>query len=132
MAGLTGIITALVGLSLFSSWVGKLERQELHAAIDSLSRSMDDVIKKMETSDNHARMTQEVGHILTRQESVAGVLREVTRILEKRLDYDRGVILIADKNKGILEAKDMFGYSQKELEAMNNGVLGLMRRTCFP
>ena len=132
VAGLTGITTALVGLSLFSSWVGKLERQELHAAIDSLSRSMDDVTKKMETSDNHARMTQEVGHILTRQESVAGVLREVTRILEKRLDYDRGVILIADKSKGILEAKDMFGYSQKELEVMNNGVLGFDASDMLP
>ena len=123
VAGLTGLLAALTGLMFFSSWVGKLQRQELYAGIDNLSRSTDDMARKMETSDNNTRMTQEIGHILTKQESVAGVLHEVTRILEKRLDYDKGIILIADKNRRILEAKDRFGHP-KELEVLNNGILG--------
>ena len=68
----------------------------MHAVVESLSRSTVDAIEKMEASENNARMTQEIGHILTRQESVAGLLSEVTRIIEKRLDYDWGAILIAD------------------------------------
>ena len=130
-AGLTGVSIALTGLMLFSSWVWRLERHELHAAMDNLSQSANDVITKMETGNRNARMTQEIGHILTRQETVAGVLNEVTRILEKRLDYDRGVILMADKKKGVLEAKDTFGYS-KDLDALNNGILTLDASDLLP
>ncbi len=47
------------------------------------------------------------------------------RILEKRLDYDWGAILIADKNRGVLEIENAFGCSPKDFEVLNMGVLGL-------
>ena len=80
MAALAGITASLLGLLLFSSWIWKLERREVYAAMDNLSRTANDLIKKIETSDGNARMTQEMGHILTKQENVEALLREATQV----------------------------------------------------
>ena len=108
------------------------ERKELTSMLESQTSLAGELLEKNDASDNNARMTQEIGHVLTRQDSVPDVVREVARILEKRLDYDRGIILIADKEKGTLEPKSIFGYSEEDLEVLNNGVLSLEATDMLP
>ncbi len=118
-------LAALLGLSIKASVV---ERHELTGVIEAQKSLTDNLLQRKEGSDNNARMTQEIGHILMKQNSVADMLSEVTVILEKRLDYDRGIILIADKEKDVLEAKQMFGYSEEETRKLSKGVLRLDER----
>ena len=120
---------ALLALSA-KAW--NRERKELTSMLESQTSLAGELLEKNDASDNNARMTQEIGHVLTRQDSVPDVVREVARILEKRLDYDRGIILIADKEKGTLEPKSIFGYSEEDLEVLNNGVLSLEATDMLP
>jgi signal transduction histidine kinase/CheY-like chemotaxis protein/HPt (histidine-containing phosphotransfer) domain-containing protein len=132
VAGLTGLAASLAVLMTFSAWLGNLERKELHAGMDNLSRSTNDLIRKMEIGDTNARVIRETGEILAKQDSMEDVLEEVSRIFEKRLAYYQGLIFIADRGKGILEAKGMFGFSPEEREAFSEGVLRLDAEEALP
>jgi two-component sensor histidine kinase len=59
-----------------------------------------------------------VGLTLTRQRHIEGILNDVAQILEKRLDYDRVMILLADEEKTSLSFKAGFGYTEEELATL--------------
>ncbi len=131
-ASLLFLALSLVALLALSAKAWRAERKELTSMLESQTSLAGEFLQKNDASDNNARMTQEIGHVLTRQDSVADVVREVARILEKRLDYDLGIILIADKEKGTLEPKSIFGYSEEDLKVLNNGVLSLEATDMLP
>ena len=45
--------------------------------LESQTSLAGELLEKNDASDNNARMTQEIGHVLTRQDSVPDVVREV-------------------------------------------------------
>ncbi len=100
-------LTVLLGLSA-CAW--RMEKDELCSAIGGLRSATDILIEKTDVHQNHVRLTQEIGHVLTRQRSIDGILQETARLLESRLDYDRGMILLADKEKRTLSVGASFGY----------------------
>ncbi len=97
-----------------------MEKQELLTAIGNLTDSTDTLFDKLNTSYNNARLIHEVGLILTRQRHIEGILNDVAQILEKRLDYDRGMILLADKEEGVLSCMAGFGYTEEQLSTLRN------------
>ena len=130
--GLFFLALSLAALLALSAKAWKTERKELTSMLESQTSLAGELLEKNDASDNNARMSQEIGHVLTRQDSLEDVVGEVARILEKRLDYDRGMILIADKEKGTLEPKSIFGYSEEDLGVLNNGVLSLEAADTLP
>jgi diguanylate cyclase (GGDEF)-like protein/PAS domain S-box-containing protein len=122
-------LAAALILSLIAS---STERREFVSILENQRSLIDRLLEKENASDNNARMTQEIGQVLTAQDSVPAILREVARILARRLDYDRGVIFLADKEKGTLETREAFGYSRKDLETLNNGMLSLEETGALP
>jgi signal transduction histidine kinase/CheY-like chemotaxis protein/HPt (histidine-containing phosphotransfer) domain-containing protein len=131
-AALLGIAVCLAVLSLFSARLGRLERQDLYTALGNLTRSTNTLMEKVETSNNNTQVTREIGQILAKQDSIADILHEVTGILERQLDYDRGIIFIADKNTEILEAKGTFGFSPNEFEDLEKAVAQLEDQNTVP
>ena len=126
------LTVSLAVVFALSAQASRAERREFTSMLESQKSLTDELLRKKEASDNNTQMTQEIGRILTGQKSIPDVLSEVARILEKRLDYDRGGILIVDKERGILETKHMFGYSQVDIEILNNGILSLEATDMLP
>jgi diguanylate cyclase (GGDEF)-like protein/PAS domain S-box-containing protein len=96
---------------------GRMERRECLSILETQKSMIDSLLDKAQVSDNNTHMTQEIGRVLTGQDSVPAVIHEVTQIFEKRLDYDGGAILLLDKESGVLRVSEMFGCSRMDPDA---------------
>jgi HD-GYP domain-containing protein (c-di-GMP phosphodiesterase class II) len=97
-----------------------VERGELHAAIDSLSVASDKLIEQIDVNYNNSRMLGEIGLSLSKQMDIDIILSNVVKVLETRLGYDRGMILLADQDKSSLVFRAGFGYTPKQLDMLQD------------
>jgi HD-GYP domain-containing protein (c-di-GMP phosphodiesterase class II) len=116
---ITSIVVSSIALSLVSHRTWSMEKKELLAAVGNLTDSTDVLFHKLNSSHNNAQLVHEVGLTLTRQRHIEGILNDVVQILEKRLDYDRGMILLADSERTFLSFKAGFGYTQEHRAALS-------------
>lgn len=65
-------------------------------------------------------MLNEVGFAISKQMNIDGILLNVVQVLEKRLDYDRGMILLANQDKTKLQFRAGFGYTDEQTDLLKN------------
>ena len=93
----------------------KHTKKQLRDSILNLEHSRDDLIQQMEINYNNSQMVHEIGESVNRYINIGDILSNVTQILEKRLGYDRCVILFANEKKTRLVFKTGYGYTRKQL-----------------
>ena len=98
-----------------SLYVNHLSRKELFKAVTSLQESSSESLELINKNYEHALLINEVSQALSKELELNNILSNVVNILEKRLDYDRGLILLANKEKTRLISKTGFGYNLGEL-----------------
>ncbi|MBW1892950.1 MAG: HD domain-containing protein, partial [Deltaproteobacteria bacterium] len=121
------LIIILLILTLLTIVGDRLEKGELKNSTTNLSGSTDKLIEQIEINYNHARLVSEIGQAISRDVNIEDVLTNVIRTSEKRLDYDRGLILLANKEKTRLLFRAGFGYSDDQLNFLRNTAFHLDR-----
>lgn len=118
---LNGWIALLAVVPTFVSFVllaclvaASIEKKELMTGIENLRESTDKLLEQINLNYTNALLTNEVGQAVSKQVDVDAILRNVFQVLQKRLDYDRGMILLADKEKTRLLFSAGFGYSVEQ------------------
>ncbi|HET7838252.1 MAG TPA: GAF domain-containing protein, partial [Rectinemataceae bacterium] len=86
------------------------ERRELSASIDNLHLSTERFLENGDRNYNHALMINEIGRIISKYRQTDSLLSQVIEIMRRRLDYDRGLILLANEDKSLLEFRSGYGY----------------------
>ena len=119
-AGLIAASGVLAALLVFSSYLWSLDRKELRNGIDNLSRSIDEVVKKMETSIKNMDFARQVVIALSLERDREEMMGRISYLFEKELDYDRGMIFLANKEKSSLEFYGGFGYAGEYLPLLKN------------
>jgi HD-GYP domain-containing protein (c-di-GMP phosphodiesterase class II) len=114
------MLASSVVLFGLSSKIWDMERKELVAAVGNLRDSSEALFEKVRNSQNRAQLISEVGITLTRQKDASSILVRVAQVLEEGLDYDRGMILLIDKESNSLNFKAGFGYSEEDLAILRN------------
>jgi len=99
---------------LLSMAVERSRKEDLRKSLDSARESTDRLIEQININYNNTLVTNEVGKALSTFTNTDDVLDNVIQILEKRLDYDRGLILLADPERTKLVLQAGFGYSDVE------------------
>ena len=117
-------LITLLGLSCL---VDFFEKKELRANLNILRDSTDKLIEQVDINYNNTLITNEIGQSISRHRTIDDVLTQVIQISQKRLDYDRYLILLADKDKTKLEFKTGFGYSQEHISILTNTAFNLDR-----
>ncbi|OEU49423.1 MAG: phosphohydrolase, partial [Desulfobacterales bacterium S3730MH5] len=107
-------------LTLIGEYIGK---EELKASLYNLSDSSDKLLEQIEINYNNAVMTNEIGQAISKHTTMEDVLAKVVQVSEKRLNYDRGLILLVNPEKTRLLFRAGFGYSEDRF--------GLLKRTAF-
>lgn len=107
----------ILSLTLYSKIV---EKRELNTAIDNLRDSPDKLLEQVNMNYNNALMINEIGLAISKQMDIDSILSNVTQVLEKRIDYDRGMILLANRDKSRLEYRAGFGYTDEQLHIVRN------------
>ena len=85
--------------------------KELKNSLNILRESADNLIKQVDINYNNLLLTNEVGQAISGQLNIDDVLERVVHIAEKRLDYDRGFILLGNHDKTRLRFRAGYGYS---------------------
>jgi HD-GYP domain-containing protein (c-di-GMP phosphodiesterase class II) len=114
----TSIAIFSISLSIFlaiSLYVVHLDNIGLFKAVTNLQESSNSSVDLINTNYEHALLINEVSQALSKELELNNILSSIVNILEKRLDYDRGLILLANREKTRLISQTGFGYKQDEL-----------------
>jgi len=111
-------------MSVFSL---KSEKEALLLSQENLKHLTDDLFRQVEINYNNALVTNEIGQVISSQISLADILANVVQILEKRLDYSRGLILLANPEKTMLVFQAGFGYLEEQLSFLSKTTFHLDR-----
>lgn len=118
----------LLVLALLTIAGDGLEKSELQKSIANLNDSTDKLLEQIEINYNQARLVNEIGQAISKQTNIEDVLANVIQISEKRLDYDRGLVLLANKEKTKLVFRAGFGYTEEQLDFLTDTTFHLDRK----
>lgn len=112
---LFALLPSVVSFILFVSLIAMgMEKKELNAGLENLRESTDKLLEQINLNYNNALLTNEIGQAISMQTDLDAILGNVSHVLEKRLDYDRGMILLTDKDKTRLLFRTGFGYTGEQ------------------
>lgn len=103
-------------LSLFAL---RSEKKALLAGQLNLKDLSDNLFRQLEINYNNALVTNEIGQVISKQTRLDDILANVVQVLEKRLDYSRGLILLANADKTKLVFHAGFGYFDEQLSFLS-------------
>ncbi|NOZ83648.1 MAG: HD domain-containing protein [Epsilonproteobacteria bacterium] len=97
-----------------------LKNKELNNAVTSLKDSSEKLVDRIDSNYSNALMLNEIGQTLNSHVSMDKILSEVIKILERRLGYDRGIILLANNDKTLLNFYIGFGYTDEQFSLLKD------------
>jgi HD-GYP domain-containing protein (c-di-GMP phosphodiesterase class II) len=103
------------------------EKEALHERLENFKDSSDKLLEQINLNYNNALVTNEIGQAISRQNNIDDILASVVLVLEKRLDYDRGLILLANQNRSKLAFRAGFGYPEEQVSTLTKTTFHLNR-----
>lgn len=99
----------------FLSWLEKYFRiKEILKYLATDVKSYDELSEKIKTNYARSLMVKEIGEALSKKITLDELCAEIIHILEERLDYDRGLIMLVNGDETKLEYIKGFGYEDIE------------------
>lgn len=108
-------LCAILALSL-SLYNESLRTNELSKTIESQGDAAKDLLDATTIRYNSAMLVQEIGQATSSILESNKLISTVMNIIEKRLDFDRGMIMLADPEKTRLVYMAGFGFSEEQEE----------------
>ncbi|MEJ2154845.1 MAG: HD domain-containing protein [Desulfobacteraceae bacterium] len=119
-------LSALIFLML-TSISSHMEKKEFKSVLSNLQETSNDLIEQIESNYNNSRLTNEIGETISSQTTVDGVLTEVIKLFKKRLNFDRGLIMLANPDITRLVFSAGFGYAEDKLKLLKKSAFHLDR-----
>lgn len=91
-----------------------LEKKVLRDSLEELWISSEDLVEQINTNYRNAQLASEIGQVISSKIKGSHILGSIARILQKRLDFDRVVILTANTERTQLEFRAGFGYNEEQ------------------
>ena len=107
----------VIGTTLYTE---HREKKELIDTIRNQGDAADRLIEQINTSYNNALLIQEIGQATSMILEINQLLAFIMEALEKRLDFDRGMIMLANREKTRLVYTIGYGYNQEHREYLEN------------
>jgi PAS domain S-box-containing protein len=97
-----------------------MEKKELIENITIESEATQSLLEETNRRYNEVLLVQEIGQTLSMVLDIRDSLNVIMEAMGKRLDFDRGMVLLADKDKNHLDFVTGYGYSQEDEEYFRN------------
>ncbi len=114
-----GALAAAGGILGLSYYAEHLENKTLTKTIETQTEAARDSIAESNMRYSNALLIQEIGQAISNILDIDPLLKTVARVMENRLDFDRGMIMLVNREKTELEYRAGYGQStgdQKILE----------------
>jgi PAS domain S-box-containing protein len=92
----------------------RLEKKDLVDTIEKQRKAAEDTVLQSEELYNHALLIQEMGQATSTLLDIKQLAIAVVGILEKRLDFDRGIIMLAEKKENVLKYVAGYGHTAEQ------------------
>ena len=109
---------ALITIAL-SFYTVYLEKQELIHTVETQKLAAEDHILESNIRYNNTLLIQEIGQVASKILAVDELLHSVVSVMEKRLHFDRGMIMLADEKKTRLLFKAGYGHTLEQEKFLN-------------
>jgi HD-GYP domain-containing protein (c-di-GMP phosphodiesterase class II) len=117
-------LTILLGLTMVAE---HLEKEELKGILTNFQTTSTELLEQIENNYNNSRLTNEIGETITSQTNIEDVLIKVVQLFQKRLNYDRGMIMLANADETRLIFRAGFGYKKDKLNILKKSAFHLDR-----
>lgn len=104
---------ALVILAVYLA-AERTEKNRAAEALRNLTDSTDQLVDQIQINYNNRLIAREIGQIINHNHQLDDVLSEVAAVLEKRLDFDRGLIMLANREGSLMNFRAGFGYTEDQ------------------
>ena len=98
---------------------------ELKTGLSVLSDSSDRLLKETQINYNNTLLTNEIGQTISKYTNIKDVIETVVNLFHKRLDYDRGFIMLSNADRTLLEFHAGFGYDRNKLDIIKKSAFHL-------
>ncbi len=106
-----------MGITLYSSYA---EKRELELNIINEGAMAKDLLDETNARYNNALLIQEIGQATSSMLNTDQLLSHIVDVLQRRLDFDRGTIMLADEDRVHLVYGKGYGYNPKLHEFVKN------------
>lgn len=113
MTALVVFSSIMTFLMVLNWYIKRLETDNLEETIDFLRSSTDELTEQININYENSLLINEVSQTLADQSDPEGLFSEIIKVLHKRLDYDRILVMRADSNRTRLNYQAGFGYDKK-------------------
>ena len=113
------LICAFISL-LLSYYTKYLENKALIRTIETQTENAHDNIVEGNLRYNDALLVQEIGQAISNIFDINQLLKTVAGVMDKRLEFDRGMIMLTDKNESKLRYYAGYGQSAEEEKILKN------------
>jgi PAS domain S-box-containing protein len=110
-------VLLIMGLSIYQS---HLEKDELTTTFKNHGDVASSLLEEVNLRYNNAMLVQEIGQASSNILDIDELMRFTMETFEKRLDFDRGIIMLADKNRMHLVPTAGYGYNQTDEALLKN------------
>ncbi|MDA8138074.1 MAG: HD domain-containing protein [Desulfobacteraceae bacterium] len=126
---MTAIVPMAAALFFILSIISEQqEKHEIKSIIANFQHTSNELVEQIDANYNNARLTNEIGETITSQTNIEDVLAQVVQLFKKRLNYDRGAILLANPESSRLVFRAGFGYNEEKLKLLKKTAFHLDRQ----
>ena len=109
--GVMSLALLTAAVSIYSEY---LVRKELTQTIQTQKEAAEDHILESNIRYNNTLLIQEIGQVASKILAVDELLKSVVRVMEKRLHFDRGMIMLANQEKSRLCFGAGYGHTREQ------------------
>jgi PAS domain S-box-containing protein len=99
------------GVSYYAEY---LEKKEVTQTVEAQKTASEDHILESNIRYNNALLVQEIGQAASKILPIDELLKSVVSVMEKRLEFDRGLIMLANRKKSHLRYSAGYGHTQEQ------------------
>lgn len=103
---------------VFLFYTAYLEKKELIKTIESQGDTARDTLDEMSIRYDNALFIQEISRVAATIQDVDELIDIVTSIIEKHLDFDRGIVMLANRKKTRLIYSAGYGYNKQDKQVL--------------
>jgi len=116
-SGQLSIVLGLAGTlmcSILFLYAAHLEKINLIKTIVTQGNAAKDLLDEMNLRHSNALLMQEIGQAVSKILNVSRIMETVVGVVEKHLDFNRGMIMLADRTRRRLQFIAGFGYTEAQ------------------
>jgi signal transduction histidine kinase/ActR/RegA family two-component response regulator len=116
---LIGFYTLSVTLVLVFNWILKcMEIGHLLNIIEELRSSSDDLMEQVEINYENSLLINEIGQTLAKESEIEGIFAELIKTMQKRLHFDRVLVMLSTSDRSQLLFQAGSGYSEEQVDIL--------------